>query len=94
MPGGYADPNAVFPGGSGAPGYPMGTHGQQSWTPPSEGVLNAKLAPKAWLEFDYIIGFTKSQEARFPFVTTTPRSPAAFWATRAPSSCTRRATSA
>jgi hypothetical protein len=68
-PPGTNDPSAAFPGG-GMPGYPQGTHGQQSWTPPNVDGVNSRLAPKAWLEFDYILGFAKSQKANFPYVTT------------------------
>ncbi len=67
MPGaGMGDPNG------GMPGYPAGPHGQQSWTPPftdPQGV-NGRLAARAWVTFDYVLGFTKSQNATFPFVTT------------------------
>ncbi len=72
--GGYGDPSGGMggPPGGGMPGYPAGTHGQQSWTPPftdPQGI-NSRLAPRAWVTFDYLLGFVKSQNAAFPFVTT------------------------
>ena len=67
MPGaGMGDPNG------GMPGYPAGPHGQQSWTPPfsDPAGVNGRFAPRAWVTFDYLLGFSKSQNAAFPFVTT------------------------
>jgi hypothetical protein len=71
--GGYTDPSAVFPGG-GMPGYPAGPHGQQAWEQPFNGAepqgVNGRLAPKAWVTFDYLLGFAKSQTQPYPMITT------------------------
>jgi len=71
MPGGGYGPTSSVPQ-DGMPGYPSGTHGQQSWSPPfaDPAGVNGRFAPRVWVTFDYLLGFSKSQNAVFPFVTT------------------------
>lgn len=84
-PGGMIDPGAVFPGGpmpggpmggpgmGGMPGYPPGTHGQDAWQKPftmAEGGYNSRLAPRWWVNTEYLLWFAQSQPTIFPFVTT------------------------
>ncbi len=80
MGGGMVDPGSLFPGGPmmggpgmGGPGYPPGIHGQQAYQTPftmSEGGYNSRMAPKWWVNTEYLLWFAQSQPTVFPFVTT------------------------
>lgn len=54
---------------------PPGGYGQQMWEAPdlrgSAGV-NARMAPKFWTNFDYLLWFAQAQPTSFPFVTSGP----------------------
>jgi hypothetical protein len=71
-PAGAGDPSGLFPGGP--VGYPPpGLYGQQQWQPPFtplDGGVNSRMAPKVWVDTEYLLWFAKAQPARFPFVTT------------------------
>jgi hypothetical protein len=59
-------------GDGGFPGYPAGLHGDMHWQSPSlRGVqYDRALAPKVWVNANYLLWFAKSQPTNFPFVTT------------------------
>jgi len=75
-PGGPAGPGmGMDPAMGGMPGYPPGYHGQQMWADPFGGGIdpqgiNSRLAPKVWLNTDYMLAFVKSQPTRYPLVVT------------------------
>ena len=72
MGGGY-DPSMGMP-----PQYPPpGQYGEQSWTSPFPGsddpsILNGRIAPRVWGEFEYLLWFARDQNAPYPFVTSGP----------------------
>lgn len=78
------DPSGgLLPGGPMGPMGPMGPegmmpgmHGQQMWQPPFSSNnldkfnINQRIAPKLWVNTDYLLLFAKAQPTAFPFVTT------------------------
>jgi hypothetical protein len=79
MPMGGDPSGGLFPGGPMGPegmmgGPMMGTHGQQMWQPPFKNTdkfdINQRLAPKMWVNTDYLLWFAKPQPTAFPFVTS------------------------
>ena len=84
MPPGAVDPGMMFPGGPvpgmagpgpiGGPGG-YGLHGEPQWQPPftkKGDVTNysSRIAPLWWVDAEYLMWFSSSVPARFPFVTT------------------------
>ena len=72
MPYGY-DPSM-----GGMPQYPPpGGYGEQSWTSPFKGsddpsILNGRIAPRFFGEFEYLLWFAREQNSPYPLVTTGP----------------------